>query len=114
MPSYKNDKRYGGLIVLIPPFNLLAYFLLPVYVMTKDREKLAKINDKVCRIIYSPIAFLMSAFFFTSSVLIAFPAWIKVIVHKLMRGTKLNALGYFVLGIPVLIITAVTDTYWFV
>ena len=31
IPSYKNHKRYGGLIVMLPPFNLLAFVLLPIY-----------------------------------------------------------------------------------
>ena len=36
-PSYKNDKRYGGLICMTPPFNIFAYFILPFYHYINDQ-----------------------------------------------------------------------------
>ena len=31
IPCYKNNKYYGGLIVMIPPLNVLSFLLLPCY-----------------------------------------------------------------------------------
>ena len=31
IPSYKNDRRYGGLIVAVPPLNILTSFMLPFF-----------------------------------------------------------------------------------
>ena len=33
---YEDDKFYGGLIVGIPPFNVLAILVAPVYIYVKD------------------------------------------------------------------------------
>ena len=36
IPSYAYDDRYGGLIIGVPPFSVLAVFLLPIYLLVKD------------------------------------------------------------------------------
>ena len=47
IPSYKNDKRYGGLIVMTPPISLFAYPLWPAYHCIKNKERLAAFNRGV-------------------------------------------------------------------
>ena len=121
VPSYKNNKRFGGLIVMIPPFNLLAYLLLPIYHCKRnDREYLTRFNSKVCKTVYFPIGFFFGLVFFASSLVMTPIAWVKVIIHKCMiakRTKKRNYYGhgalYGLLGLPLLVCTAFVDFYWF-
>lgn len=77
--DYKNDKRYGGLICMTPPFNVIAYFLLPFYHYTKDMDKLERFNDRVCRVTYLPFAILFTTIFLAGSIMMAPLAWLKAL-----------------------------------
>ena len=35
---YEDDEYYGGLVVGNPPFNILAIFMIPVYLCVKDKQ----------------------------------------------------------------------------
>lgn len=120
IPSYKNNKQYGGLIVMTPPLNLIAYLLLPFYHCIKDKQKLRNFNSVVCKIIYSPLALIVTIFFEAISLLLTPLAWVKVIVHKCKLGRRTgkgsyyaSAIIYFVIGLPLLAFTSLVDCYWF-
>ena len=40
IPIYEDDIFYGGLIVGVPPFNMLALPMIPFYLLVKDEDKL--------------------------------------------------------------------------
>ena len=120
IPSYKNDTCYGGLIVMTPPISMLAYTLWPMYHFIKDERRLKSFNRKVCTVIYFPFACLFTLFFWATCILMSPIAWVKVILLKCFLGKRLNqtqyykeAVVYFFIGLPVLILTAFVDCYWF-
>ena len=88
MPSYKNNKYYGGLICMIPPINMLAYVLLPFYLGIKNKAKLEKFNKAVCMVLYFPIGLVVSAFFLAASLLMVPFAYFKVVVHKIILANR--------------------------
>ena len=87
MPSYKNDKRYGGLICLIPPFNLISFILLPFY-HRMQRQNLESFNSKVCKSIYMPFGVGFTLAFFVLCILLTPLAWGKIIVHKILLAKR--------------------------
>merc|ERR1712176_522341 len=36
IPAYKNDRRFGALIVAFPPFNVLTFLCLPILLCIKN------------------------------------------------------------------------------
>ena len=112
--SYKNDKRYGGLICMTPPFNVIAYLLLPFYHCTKDKDKLARFNNRVCQVTYFPLAFLFTTILLAGSILMSPLAWLKAVSHHIRqrKSNVCNALFYTFLGLPWFILIAIVDAYW--
>ncbi len=86
IPSYKNDKRYGALIVMTPPISLFAYLLWPVYHCIKDKKRLASFNRGVSRVIYFPFAFFFTGVFMACCLVMTPLAWMKIVVHKFSMG----------------------------
>lgn len=122
IPTYKNDKRYGALIVAFPPFNILTFLCLPFLLCTKDLGKLHKFNKVVCRIAYFPVL-ILTAFYFTVCNFFLIPlAYFKSVFHKYRLWKKHGWLPlyrnkfwcFLFFGIPLLLVTLVTDLYWFV
>ena len=68
-PLYEDDSRYGGLIIGAPPFNILAILLVPFFCLIKDVRKIRTINEACTKVIYAPIAALMTVFFAVFSLL---------------------------------------------
>lgn len=67
---------------MIPPFNLLAWLLYPCYASIKDKERLERFNQRVCKVVYFPFGFLFTILFFTADLILVPFAYIKVVVHK--------------------------------
>ena len=78
---YEDDEHYGGLIVGIPPFNALAIFMVPVYLCVKDQKQLKRINDVFTKVIFFPIALLITAFFMAFN-LVFLPFAYLVAIYK--------------------------------
>lgn len=119
MPSYKNDKRYGGLICMIPPFNLIAYILLPIY-HCKAKKNLISFNSKVCKSIYFPFCCFFTLVFLLVALILTPLAWLKIIFHKFLLAKRtgqkvyiLYGVLYIFFGLPVLLLTAIVDSCWF-
>ena len=68
---------------MTPPFNIAAYILLPVYHCMRDKEKLEKFNDIVCRVIYAPFAIVFTAVFLVGAILMAPIAWVKAVYQNI-------------------------------
>ena len=120
IPSYKNDKFYGGLISMTPPTNMFAYFLLPFYMCIKDKARLQRFNTRVCKVVYFPIGLTITAFFLASSLVMTPFAYFKVVIHKFALGFRqrspamhAKAFLYLIFGVPLLVVTAITDSVWF-
>lgn len=105
---------------MTPPFNVLAYLLLPVYHYTKDKERLARFNDVVCRVTYTPFAIIFTTIFLTGSLVMTPLAWMKALwrhLKQICKACDKQSIGdiifYIVLGLPWFILMAIVDTFWF-
>ena len=101
IPIYEDDSRFGGLIVGTPPFNILAFFMIPFYCCVKDEKTLRWGNDLFTRMMFAPLAILITlAFMAINLVLLPF-AYLSAIVQKIYllrikskprRGSKAHLL----------------------
>ena len=82
IPIYEDDSRYGGLIVGTPPFNLLAVFMIPFYCCTKDERKLRWGNDLFTRLMFAPMAVIITMFFMAINLILLPFAYFAAIVSK--------------------------------
>jgi len=83
IPVYKNDKRYGGLICMTPPLNIFALILLPVYHFTTDKDKLERLNNRVCQVTYMPFALAFTVIFLAGSLVMTPFAWLYILYIEL-------------------------------
>lgn len=120
IPSYKNDKRYGGLIVMTPPINMFAYFLWPFYHCIKDKSRLKSFNHGVSVVIYFPFGCFFTMVFMACCLVMTPIAWIKIVIHKFSLGGQpgqrlyiLSGIFYALFGLPILVVTALVDSVWF-
>ena len=118
-PAYKPDKYYSGLMQFVAPFNIIGTCLLPFYCCISDRKKLRVFNLSVNKIGYAMLLLPTCAVFLVVNLVLSPFAYIKTCAHKfklLSKGIiKLQtALGYLLIGLPVLLLTQVTDLWDFV
>ena len=83
IPVYEDDSRYGGLIVGVPPFNILALFMIPVYLMIKDEKKLRKVNNVFTKVMFAPVAVILTCVFMVGNLAMLPLAYLVAIVKKL-------------------------------
>lgn len=117
-PAYKLDKYYGGLILMMPPFCMITFILLPVYVFRKDRQHLAAFNKKVYQAAYFFIALVIGLVFFAVNLLLMPFAYLKTCWHKLnlVRHSIIpfcKGLSYILYGLPLMLIAQITDLWEF-
>ena len=75
----------------------------------------------VCKLVYVPVALFMALYFAIVNFLLIPFAYIKTVVHKFklyktaggMPLYRNNLVIYILFGIPLLLISQVTDLYWF-
>ena len=105
--SYKMDKRYSGLIILMPPLCILGFLLVPCYICIKDKKRLEEFNTKVISSVYFFVGIINGAFFVAFNTILMPFAFIKICWHKinLIRFgviTWQSGLFYFLYGLPLL------------
>ena len=83
IPIYEDDKQYGGLIVGIPPFNMLALLMLPFCLCVKDEDKLMYVNDVFTKVIFAPVAIILTVLFLALSLLCLPFAYLAAIFKKI-------------------------------
>ena len=83
IPIYEDDKQFGGLIVGIPPFNMLAFLMCPFCLIVKDEDKLKYVNDVFTKVIFAPVAILLTVLFLALSLLCLPFAYLSAIVKKI-------------------------------
>ena len=121
IPSYRNNKRFGALISATPPFNLLTMFCLPIMLCIKDPQKQEAFNMFVSKCIYFPVCFILTLVFTICNLLLVPFAFVKAFSHKIIlyrnakgTGSLISLILFFFFGIPLLLLTVITDIYWFV
>ena len=82
IPIYEDDIQYGGLIVGIPPFNMLAVLMIPFYLCVKDENRLKYVNDVFTKVIFAPVAVLLTVIFLALSLICLPFAYLSAIVKK--------------------------------
>ena len=131
---YEDDKFYGGLIVGIPPFNVLAILMAPFYLYIKDQKLLKKVNDAFTKVIFGPAALAITALFVALNLVLLPFAYLAAIYKKAklvnMRLPKRHERGdrvrdmrsdspsvelitFVLLGLPILLIDQLKDAYIF-
>ena len=134
IPVYEDDSRYGGLIVGLPPMNVLALFMAPFYCCIKDENRLRKLNDRFTKVIFAPVALIITAFFVASNLVLLPFAYLAALYKKaqlLREKNKLDTriasmtlkkasvvswtdiLVFTILGIPLLLFAQVKDAWNF-
>ena len=118
VPAYKTNKVYGGLLILIPPFSILSFLLLPFYLLIKDHEKLKFLTNTVFMTLYTVVAFFLSIYYIICNAIMMPFAYLKTIVHKLnlLRMKKVSCadcLFYVLIGLPLLLVAQLTDLVTF-
>ena len=119
IPAYKTNKYYGGLLILIPPFSILSFLLLPFYLCIKDKNKLKFLTNTVFMTLYTTVAFFLSLIYIISNLIMTPFAYLKTLAHKinLLRMKRINCgdcMSYVLLGLPILFVAQFTDlvTFW--
>lgn len=118
IPAYKTNKYYGGLLILIPPFSILSFLLLPVYFCLKDKAKLKFLTNTVFMTLYCVVSFFLSIYYVIANLLMMPFAFLKTVMHKvnLYRMKKIAGFEcwkYAVVGLPLLLISQLTDLVTF-
>jgi hypothetical protein len=120
IPVYKNDKHYGGLIVATPPINVITFLWTPCLACKKDKESLQKLNMRICRVIYFPVALVITIWFFLCNMILTPLALVKSLLHKclLYKRTGMatylkRAVVFLITGAPMFLVTLLVDTVHF-
>mmetsp|Transcript_564 Transcript_564/g.915 ORF Transcript_564/g.915 Transcript_564/m.915 type:complete len:236 (+) Transcript_564:879-1586(+) len=82
IPIYEDDSRYGGLIVVTPPFNALSIFMIPFYLLVKNDKTLKWGNDLFTRVMFAPLALIFTALFMAVNLLLLPFAYLSAIFQK--------------------------------
>lgn len=81
--SLKYDKRYGALVTAIPPFNVIMFFITPVFLMIKNPRKLKKLNHTLTLITYIPLATVLVLVFIAGNTIMMPFAYVYALIHKI-------------------------------
>ena len=130
IPIFEDDDRYGGLILGTPPFNVFAVLMIPFYVFVKDEERLRRGNDLFTKMIFAPIALMLTGIFMALTLVMVPFAYLAAIAKKIMLmrpkkrvsseddSSKLmqkvaDLLLFIPIGIPFLFIAWLKDAGYF-
>ena len=88
--------------------------------MIKDKAKLKTFNLTITRVIYLPLSIVVAIFFMIINLLLLPLAFLKTLLHKMIllyrlpsKKRCLSLSLYFLLGIPMLLISQITDVIHF-
>lgn len=112
-----------------PPFNIVAILMVPYYLLVKDEDRLQKTNDTFTKVLFLPIALLVTLVFIAGNLMLVPFAYLVATVKKIKlvlkasRKKKATApkvmsngldLAFFViLGIPMLLVSQIFDAFYF-
>jgi hypothetical protein len=84
LPALANDKKYGSLVLLPPPFNVVTIFLLPYFALKDPKDpSLKSCNKLVTKIMFSPLAGLLIIFFTIYNFLMIPLAYTTAVAQKI-------------------------------
>mmetsp|Transcript_20153 Transcript_20153/g.27223 ORF Transcript_20153/g.27223 Transcript_20153/m.27223 type:complete len:505 (-) Transcript_20153:373-1887(-) len=117
-PSYKLDKRYGGLTILPGPAALISFMALPFYALVKDRDRLERFNKGFYFGFYGVVCLVISSIFLAINLLLVPFAYLKTCAHKVSLVSAgvvsaCDALSYVLLGLPMGVAVQVFDMWGF-
>lgn len=83
IPVYEDDLRYGSLVVGTIPFNSLAFLMVPFFCCIKDENRLRYLNDICTKVMFAPIALLLTVAFIALNLLLLPFAYLLALYRKL-------------------------------
>jgi len=126
IPAYKYKNFFGALIAACPPLNLLVLPFVPFFACTRKKKKLRRLNNVLVMLIFSPFAIIYTSGFIVVNLLLMPVAYLKTCYRKgaliLNYDRKLyqkryligNFIFFVLMGIPMLLLSQVTDIYYFI
>ena len=122
--ALKYDKKYGAMITAVPPFNILMFLMIPLFLLTKNVRKLKRINHVLTMMSFAPTAIVLISIFIAFNICLIPFAYILALVHKMKlcfslrihrsRVSLINDFGLFlVLGLVFLTLNQLIDAYYF-
>jgi hypothetical protein len=117
--AYKPRKDYGGLLINVPPFSVIAFILLPVYIFVKDRAVLEKLTYGFSFAFYSFVLLILSIYYIIANLVMTPFAYLFTTAHKmsLLCKGRIHACTFLLqllAGLPMLIVAQFTDLFTFV
>ena len=114
----------------MPPFNTLALLMIPFYLFVKNESVLIRVNDIFTKVLYAPIALLITLLFIVLNALLLPFAYFAAILKKikLLRSqrkpnfrlsegatpqTCLDLTVFIFAGLPILALNQFKDAYHF-
>ena len=120
LPQLKINKTFGGLIAFVPPFNMIAFMFLPVYVVLRNQPKRLESVSKVLMMVNYVILLMVLSVIYVALNLLMLPlAYIKTVLAKIsLRHRKAvtcsSTLSFLVLGVPILLAIQIADLIDFI
>jgi hypothetical protein len=134
MPGYQFDRRFGILILIPPPLNVIVIFPTLIFVCFLNNDQYLKNINKVCVIIgFTPFAIVYTACFMAFNLILIPFAWLRGFIHKITEVTQgccskkrkghedlspnsspTDLLIFGLLGVPMLFCSQFVDVYFFV
>lgn len=119
-PQWRMNKHFGGIIALSPPLSPLTVLFLPFYaIFSKNKTVLKGMTSGLKMLNYFFILVIMTAFFIAFNLLLWPFAWLKTCYAKFKlarsgRGPLYAPFLYFLIGLPLLLVLQVPDTFDFI
>lgn len=122
--SVKYDKNYGALITAVPPFNIIMFFMVPIFMLTKNPRRLKSLNNAATLATFIPISGILIIIFAVLNICLIPFAYIFTLIHKgklcmslrIYKSRKeivIDFLMFLLLGIVFLSLSQITDIYYF-
>ena len=84
MPAMKYEKRWGILILIPAPFNVLGLVCLFTFLcIDRKSSRLKSINEWFVKVAYFPLALLFLLIFMTGNMIMSPFSYFKVLFHKI-------------------------------
>jgi len=84
LPALSYDKKYGSLILLPPPLNVITIFMMPYFAFKDPKDPQIKVcNKTLTKIFYFPFAFGLTTIFMMYNIIMIPFAYLSAVGYKI-------------------------------